>query len=349
MTKLIFASFTSIRDIRNKLKMSHKLTEGALARISAQQEEVQNAIVQVLGHKGIDRENGEKVFRLLLSDGKYSHSKCFLGLHHNERLHNKELQMFTILKLTKVILSRNKTVVMVLEFDVVAPGDEVGYKIGSPVPMASAGTAPGTAPNNTNPNAGVASNPNAGAALKRPAGPVDGQPPIKSTPASYQPKQRSSEEQDDIEKLLVVEASFWKKSKLRENQIQVEIADTEQLLKETQNTLDKQKQQLEEHKARSGAELAEMQKKRENLKSMMRKRADGNDSLCNLVPECPVCYERMNPSMQIFTCGNGHVICSVCKEKVEETGSKCINSCGAVYAGRATAMEQMIRQIFGNM
>merc|ERR1719233_2670737 len=97
--------------------------------------------------------------------------------------------MFTILKLTKVLCNKsenpnanqNKRVIIVLEFDVVAPGAEVGYKIGNPVAMLS----DGSAPNNQN------TNPNAGAALKRPAGPVGGQPPIKTTPASYQPQQRS--------------------------------------------------------------------------------------------------------------------------------------------------------------
>merc|ERR1712013_837925 len=61
--------------------------------------------------------------------------------------------------------------------------------------MGSDGSVPNTNNQNTNPNAGAANNqnanPNAGAAVKRPAGPVGGQPPIKTTPASYQPQQRS--------------------------------------------------------------------------------------------------------------------------------------------------------------
>ena len=124
-----------------------------------------------------------------------------LGTQHNERLHNKELEMFTILKLTKVLCnksenpSQSKRVIIVLDFDVMHPGAEVGYKIGSPVAMGSDGSVPNTNNQNTNPNAGAANNqnanPNAGAAVKRPAGPVGGQPPIKTTPASYQPQQRS--------------------------------------------------------------------------------------------------------------------------------------------------------------
>jgi len=69
-----------------------------------------------------------------------------------------------------------------------------------------------------------------------------------------------------------------------------------------------------------------------------------------LVPECPVCYERMMPPRNIYTCGNGHVICSDCKARMNETGNfRCTNHCGARYTGRATTVEQMIREIMGTM
>jgi len=63
----------------------------------------------------------------------------------------------------------------------------------------------------------------------------------------------------------------------------------------------------------------------------------------SLIPECPVCLDSMKPPLQIFTCGNGHLICSVCRPKV--TMDKC--HCQAMYMGRATAMEQMVRQVLG--
>ena len=62
-------------------------------------------------------------------------------------------------------------------------------------------------------------------------------------------------------------------------------------------------------------------------------------SPASLLPSCPVCYERMKPPLQIFTCGNGHLICSSCKPEV----TMCY--CQAMYTGRATAMEQMVRMI----
>jgi len=63
----------------------------------------------------------------------------------------------------------------------------------------------------------------------------------------------------------------------------------------------------------------------------------------SLIPECPVCMEDLKPPRQIYTCGNGHLICSFCRPRV--TTGMC--HCRSMYCGRATAMEQIIRQILG--
>jgi len=59
----------------------------------------------------------------------------------------------------------------------------------------------------------------------------------------------------------------------------------------------------------------------------------------SLQPSCPVCFETMEPPVKIFTCGNGHLICSTCEPRVR----KCF--CEARYTGRATAVEQMLREL----
>jgi len=162
--------------------MSHSLTEGALARI-CQQEEVEDPLVQVIGHKAIQG-GGQERFRLLLSDGQYSNSFSMLATQLNHRLHDKELEAFTIIKLTKFLCNKvdnqPKRVIIVLDFEVVTPGAAVGHKIGSPIQIGSDGSVP-PMPNNQN------SNPNAGAA-KRPAPTAGGGPPVKTTPVSYQPQ-----------------------------------------------------------------------------------------------------------------------------------------------------------------
>jgi len=58
-------------------------------------------------------------------------------------------------------------------------------------------------------------------------------------------------------------------------------------------------------------------------------------------PECPICLESMSPPTQIFNCPNGHLVCGLCKPRVPTC-----NLCRMDYMGRATAMEQMLRDIF---
>jgi len=62
----------------------------------------------------------------------------------------------------------------------------------------------------------------------------------------------------------------------------------------------------------------------------------------SIIPECPVCLEEMRPPTQIFNCRNGHLICKKCRPKV----NKCTH-CRVEYTGRATAVEQMIRDMEG--
>eukprot|EP00092_Neocalanus_flemingeri_P009793 GFUD01010551.1.p1 GENE.GFUD01010551.1~~GFUD01010551.1.p1 ORF type:complete len:230 (-),score=76.73 GFUD01010551.1:58-747(-) len=59
------------------------------------------------------------------------------------------------------------------------------------------------------------------------------------------------------------------------------------------------------------------------------------------VPECPVCLEEMKPPLKIFNCRNGHLVCSECRPRL----TVCTN-CREEYTGRATAVEQMLRQMF---
>ena len=62
-------------------------------------------------------------------------------------------------------------------------------------------------------------------------------------------------------------------------------------------------------------------------------------------PECPMCLCSMKPTKQIFNCQNGHLICGECRPKVID--DMCITCRTVKYMGRATAVEQMIREMFG--
>merc|ERR1712130_815430 len=82
------------------------------------------------------------------------------------------------------------------------------------------------------------------------------------------------------------------------------------------------------------------------LLDALKSRVDALKSRCK-VPECPACYEEMRPPREIYTCGNGHLICNTCHDRIQN--NRCVLRCGAEYTGRATAMEQMVRQILGIM
>ena len=124
--------------------MSFHLSNGALARI-CRGEEVSEPVVQVLGHKAIQG-SGHERYRLLLSDGLYTNNFSMLATHLNYMIHDKHLEMFTILKVKKQVCNQvpnqNKRVVILLELEVVTPGAQVGSKIGNPVQMGFDGPVP---------------------------------------------------------------------------------------------------------------------------------------------------------------------------------------------------------------
>jgi len=150
---------------------------------------------------------------------------------------------------------------------------------------------------------------------------------------------------DDFE---AVELAFKAGSKTREDQMRAEIAGLE-------NQIEKQTQLLSEHRLKSAVGLTEIKRKKEDMKILKRQRgvepSPQTGSQSSLVPECPACLERMLPPRQIYTCANGHVICSDCKTRMNETSgnNRCISRCGARYTGRATTVEQIVREIMGTL
>jgi len=127
-------------------------------------------------------------------------------------------------------------------------------------------------------------------------------------------------------------------------------------LAETTTEINSLQQKLNEALDRQETGLAEMKNRKEALRIELHDRtlsenpeAEGarNVPPLSLIPECPACYEEMRPPKEIMTCGNGHLICSDCQPLIQ--GNKCITRCKSSYEGRATAMEQMVRQILGIM
>jgi len=59
-------------------------------------------------------------------------------------------------------------------------------------------------------------------------------------------------------------------------------------------------------------------------------------------PECPICLESLAPPARLYNCPEGHLLCSECRTKVQ-----ICHSCRKPLQGRATAMEQYLRAVYG--
>ena len=170
----------------------------------------------------------------------------------------------------------------------------------------------------------------------------------RMTPARDDVETLSSSQLDAIiNDFEAVECTLKLATKARENHMRADITGME-------NQIKRQKQLLHEFRIKSAADIADIEKKKEEIKSLKRRRGVDPSPQTRLhpvqVPECPVCYEKMTPPKQIFTCGNGHVICSVCKTRVNETrNNTCVSQCGSRYTGRATTVEQIVGEILGTL
>ena len=124
-----------------------------------------------------------------------------LATQLNPMIHNNQLVPFTIIKVKKHICNQvgqqTKKVVVILEVEILTPGDQVGAKLGNPVQIGSDGKIP-DGPGNQN------SNPNVGSAPKRSAGPGGSdQPPVKTVPGQVRsvltPRSAASSEQHNVQ------------------------------------------------------------------------------------------------------------------------------------------------------
>ncbi|KAI4487913.1 hypothetical protein M0802_011732 [Mischocyttarus mexicanus] len=112
------------------------LTEGALDKIMTG-EDVENPIIQILGHKKLVGQNTGERYRLLVSDGKRVNSFTMLATQLNSKI--TELTDFSICQVNRYAVSvvnnsgKQKRVMVILSIDVKVSGEEVGCKIGNPI------------------------------------------------------------------------------------------------------------------------------------------------------------------------------------------------------------------------
>lgn len=118
------------------------MTEGSLQTIMSGAE-IDPPIMQILGHKKISTGSANERYRLLVSDGLHLNSFAMLATQLNNKIISGELADNSIIRVNRHIISSvnstpkgpNKRVLIILDLTVLANGDDVGSKLGDPVPM----------------------------------------------------------------------------------------------------------------------------------------------------------------------------------------------------------------------
>ncbi|CAB4055850.1 unnamed protein product [Lepeophtheirus salmonis] len=112
--------------------MPVKLTGGALLSI-CQGDRVENPVLQILGNKKINGSSSDR-YRLLISDGDYSNSFAMLATQMNDKIHNGQLENYTVVSVKKYVCNnmQGKKVIILLDIDISTPGAEIGEKLGNP-------------------------------------------------------------------------------------------------------------------------------------------------------------------------------------------------------------------------
>ena len=95
---------------------------------------------------------------------------------------------------------------------------------------------------------------------------------------------------------------------------------------------------LEERRRKLESQILELNENEEKLKTQKRKMQDMTGQ-SQVIPECPVCLDKMTATTRIYNCKNGHLVCGTCKPRL----SNCATCRDGEYICRATAVEQIVR------
>lgn len=117
--------------------MAYQLSEGTIKKIFSG-EQVVKPIFQILGFKKIPGAGSDR-YRLLISDGATVCPFVMLASQLNNLVPSGQLEKFTVVQVNKYICNTvqpEKRVIIFLEVHIIAPGSEVGEKIGNPAQTA---------------------------------------------------------------------------------------------------------------------------------------------------------------------------------------------------------------------
>ncbi|XP_036974452.1 replication protein A 70 kDa DNA-binding subunit-like isoform X1 [Acanthopagrus latus] len=116
--------------------MSVKLSQGAVEAL-CRGSEVRGCVLQLLNIRQIPSAAGPPRYRLMMSDGQHSWSSFLLATQLNHLPENDLLVPNCVCKVKKTVtntLSDGRTVVIVMDMEILQSADETGGKIGNPTP-----------------------------------------------------------------------------------------------------------------------------------------------------------------------------------------------------------------------
>ncbi|XP_063150887.1 replication protein A 70 kDa DNA-binding subunit isoform X2 [Candoia aspera] len=136
--------------------MAARLSEGAIAAI-LQAEPVERPVLQLITIRPISTGNGPPRYRMLMSDGVNTLSSFMLATQLNPLVDDQSLTANAICQIDRFIvntLKDGRRVVVLMELEVLRPGNAVPAKIGNPVPYTEGALAKYPGPSTLLGNAG---------------------------------------------------------------------------------------------------------------------------------------------------------------------------------------------------
>lgn len=123
--------------------MERLLTMGSLKSLM-NNKEVHNPVVQILGIQKINTVEMKERYRLHISDGQNVNSFIMLMSQLNGIISSGGLTEFAIVRIKRYIIGNlsdcskkkgNKQVMIIIDLDILIPGNNVGLIVGDPIPI----------------------------------------------------------------------------------------------------------------------------------------------------------------------------------------------------------------------
>ena len=98
--------------------------------------EIKDPILQVLGYKAIPDSDPTR-YRLHISDEQFSTSNKILATNLNHLISDNHMEKYSIVQVSKLVCNRvntqpSKLVIILLEMEVLTPGEKIGGRFGNP-------------------------------------------------------------------------------------------------------------------------------------------------------------------------------------------------------------------------